>query len=180
MANVGRICYPTRRRLAKPPYICPDLLRRYANPVLARKRVSVERGGSTRDGPPSLQDRRLRPAARPPALRLDPARGRWRFLHPLAIDQGCLHPPVCAHLSRSRLCLTATEGGTGGVATFEFPPLRVRGRLHWGMGSWRGGAFRAWRRFGIGDGLGFAPGLWPASTQPTGCCDLLAGGGIVV
>jgi hypothetical protein len=39
------------------------------------------------------------------------------------------------------------------VATFEFPPLRVRGRLHWGMGSWRGGAFRAWRRFGIGDGL---------------------------
>jgi hypothetical protein len=29
MANVGRICYPTRRRLAKPPYICPDLLRRY-------------------------------------------------------------------------------------------------------------------------------------------------------
>jgi len=29
MANVGRICYPTRQRLAKPPYICPDLLRRY-------------------------------------------------------------------------------------------------------------------------------------------------------
>jgi Flp pilus assembly protein TadD len=29
VANVGRICYPTRRRLAKPPYICPDLLKRY-------------------------------------------------------------------------------------------------------------------------------------------------------
>jgi hypothetical protein len=31
MASVGRICYPTKRRLAKPPYICPDLLRRYAS-----------------------------------------------------------------------------------------------------------------------------------------------------
>jgi len=34
MANVGRICYPTRQRLAKPPYICPDLLRRYLDSIL--------------------------------------------------------------------------------------------------------------------------------------------------